>query len=91
MRWIDKLSKAQRVVVVIALAVALGAIASYLTSLGTRFGWYAYSPLTGQRYQPPGNDLPGWLRLVIWLAAIGLWAFASVAVLRPSSGQTAPG
>jgi heme/copper-type cytochrome/quinol oxidase subunit 1 len=77
MRWIDKLGMAQRVVVVIALGVALGAMASYLTSLGMRFGWYAYSPLTGQQYQRPGNGLPGWLRLIIWLGAIGLWAFAS--------------
>lgn len=90
MRWIDKLSKAQRVVVVIALGVALGDIASYLASLGMRFGWYAYSPLTGQQYQPPGNGLTELLRLVIWLAAIGLWAFASVTVLRPSPGQAAP-
>jgi heme/copper-type cytochrome/quinol oxidase subunit 1 len=91
MRWIDRLSKAQRVVVVIALAIALGAIASYLTSLGVRFGWYAYSPLTGQQYQPPpGNGLPGWLRLIIWLAATGLWALASVIALRPSPGQAAP-
>jgi len=90
MRWIDKLSMAQRVVVVIALAVALGAIASYLTSLGMRSGWYAYYPLTGQQYQPPGNGLPGWLRLIIWLGAIGLWACASVTVLRSSRGQAAP-
>jgi hypothetical protein len=59
MRWIDKLGMAQRVVVVIALGVALGAMASYLTSLGMRFGRYAYSPLTGQQYQRPGNGLPG--------------------------------
>jgi hypothetical protein len=54
MRWIDKLSMAQRVVAVIALGVALGAIARYLTSLGMRFGWYAYlggPELSGQRIQ----------------------------------------
>ncbi len=89
MRWIGRLSKAQRVVVVIALGVALGTVASYLTSLGVRFGWYAYSPLTGQ-LQPRGRGLPAWLRLIIWLAAIGLWACASVTVLRPSPGQAAP-
>jgi heme/copper-type cytochrome/quinol oxidase subunit 1 len=90
MRWIDRLSKAQRVVVVIALGIALGAVASYLTSLGVRSGWYAYAPLTGQALQPPGIGEPGWLRLIIWLAAISLWAFTSVMVLRPSPGRTGP-
>ncbi len=90
MRWIDRLSKDQRVVVVVALGLALGAVASWLTSLGTRFGWYAYAPLTGQAFQPQGIGEPGWLRLIIWLAAISLWAFISVRALRPSRGHTAP-
>ena len=90
MRWIDGLSKDQRVVVVVALGLALGAAASWLTSLGTRFGWYAYAPLTGQAFQPQGTGEPGWLRLIIWLAAISLWAFTSVRVLRPSPGHTPP-
>jgi hypothetical protein len=29
----------------------------------------------------------GWLRLLIWLALIGLWALLSVRVLRPSPEQ----
>ena len=41
MGWIDRLGTAQRVVIVIALGLALGILASYLTSLGTRTGWYA--------------------------------------------------
>ena len=35
MPWIDRLSTAQRVVVIIALGPALAIVASYLTSLGT--------------------------------------------------------
>jgi heme/copper-type cytochrome/quinol oxidase subunit 1 len=89
MRWIDSLSKAQRVVIVVALGIALFAVASYLASLGVRSGWYAYAPLTGQPFQPQGIGEPGWLRLIIWLAAISLWAFTSVIVLRPSPGRTA--
>jgi hypothetical protein len=90
MRWIDRLSTAQRVVVVVALGLALGIVASYLASLGTRGGWYGYAPLSGQLFQPQLMGEPGWLRLIIWLAAISLWAFASVRVLRHSPAGTTP-
>ena len=90
MRWIDRLGRAQRVVVVIALGLALGILASYLTSLGTRTGWYAYAPLSGQSFQPQSIGEPDWLRLIIWLAAISFWALISLRVLRKSTGQAAP-
>jgi hypothetical protein len=90
MRWIDRLGTAQRIVVVIALGLALGVLASYLTSLGTRTGWYAYAPLSGQVFQPPGIGVPGWLRVIIWLAAISLWTLTSLRVLRQSPGQANP-
>jgi len=82
----DRLSMAQRVVVVVALGLALGIVASYLTSL-RRTGWYAYAPLSGQVFQPQGTGEPGWLRLIIWLAATSLWALTSVRMLRQSPGQ----
>ena len=86
MRLTDRLGKAQRIVVVIALGVAFGAVGSYLVSLGNtvRGGWYAYAPLT-QAVYPPRTGLAGWLRLIIWLVLIGLWAVLSVRLLRPSS------
>jgi heme/copper-type cytochrome/quinol oxidase subunit 1 len=84
MRWIDRLGTAQRVIGVIALGLALGILASYLASLGRISGWYAYAPLSGQSFQPPGTGEPVWLRLIIWLAAVVLWALASVRLLRPS-------
>jgi heme/copper-type cytochrome/quinol oxidase subunit 1 len=87
MRRIDRLGTAQRVVVVVALGVALGIVASYLTSLGMRTGWYAYAPLSGQAFQSQGVGEPGWVRLIVWLAAISLWALTSLRVLRQSSGQ----
>jgi heme/copper-type cytochrome/quinol oxidase subunit 1 len=90
MRWIDRLGKAQRAVVVVALGLALGIVASYLTSLGTRTGWYAYAPLSGQSFQPQGIGEPAWLRLIIWLAVVGLWALISLRILRQSSGQATP-
>ena len=87
---IDRLSTAQRVVVIIALGLALAIVASYVTSLGTRAGWYAYAPLTGQAFSPPGFGEPGWLRMIIWLAAIGLWAAASATLLRQSHDHSVP-
>jgi hypothetical protein len=88
MRLIDRLGRAQRVVLVVALGLALGTAGSYLVSLGggVRSGWYAYSPLTSSLYAP-STGLPAWLRLVIWLGLIALWALASIRVMRPSSGR----
>jgi heme/copper-type cytochrome/quinol oxidase subunit 1 len=90
MRGIDRLSMAQRVVAIIVLGLALAIVASYLTSLGTRAGWYAYAPLTGQAFSPPGSGEPGWLRVIIWLAAISLWVAASATVLCQSPGHSVP-
>lgn len=84
MRSTDRLSQPQRIVVVIALGLACGAAGIYLVNLGsTGSGWYAYAPLT-QSINPPHPGLAGWLRLIIWLALISLWALVSIRVLRPS-------
>jgi heme/copper-type cytochrome/quinol oxidase subunit 1 len=89
-RLIDGLNTAQRVVIIIAIGVGLAAIGLYLVSLGggARFGWYAYSPLVS-RIGLPGTGLPGWLRLIIWLGLTGIWAVASVIVLRPPRQEPA--
>jgi hypothetical protein len=80
---IDGLNTAQRVVIVVAIGIALGAVGLYLTRLGSpRFGWYAYSPLAPGA-GPVATGLPAWLRLMIWLGLTGIWASASVIVLRP--------
>ncbi len=54
MRLIDGLSKTQRIVVVVALGLALGVVGTYLVNLGSRIrsGWYAYSPLTATLRAP---------------------------------------
>lgn len=84
MRLTDRLSQPQRIVVVIALGVACGATGMYLVNLGsTVSGWYAYAPLS-QAVYPPHTGLAGWLRLIIWLALVVLWALVSIRVLRPS-------
>jgi uncharacterized membrane protein YuzA (DUF378 family) len=87
MRLTDRLSQPQRIVVVIALGMAFGAAGIYLVNLrNTAFGWYAYTPLSQVAY-PPHTGLAGWLRLIIWLALIGLWALMSVRMLRPSQEE----
>ena len=87
MRVTDRLSLPQRIVVVIAWGLALGAAGIYLTSLGSAsgFGWDAYAPLA-HSVAFPHTGLAGWLRLIIWLALIGLWALGSILVLRPAPG-----
>jgi tryptophan-rich sensory protein len=85
MRRIEKLSKAQRVVVVIALGLALLAVGNYLISLGQpriAFGWTGYAPLS-----TPSIGQPGWLSLIVWLALASLWAVASIRLLRPPSHE----
>ena len=90
MRLTDRLNQPQRIVVVIAWALVLGVAGLYLTSLGSvsGFGWYAYAPLA-HSVALPHTGLPGWARLIIWLALIALWALGSVWVLRPAP-ETAP-
>jgi hypothetical protein len=83
MRLTDRLSQPQKIVVVIAFGMALGAAGIYLVNLGNTFGWYAFTPLS-QVVSAPRTGLAGWLRLIIWLVLICLWALGSILVLRPS-------
>ena len=91
MRLTDRLSQPQRIVVVIALGMAFGAAGIYLVNAGSTVGsgWYAYAPLS-QGVSSLHTGLAGWLRLIVWLVLIGLWALVSVRVLRPSPEQPPP-
>jgi heme/copper-type cytochrome/quinol oxidase subunit 1 len=79
----DRLTQAQRIVIVIALGVACIAVGIYVSSLGNqvRFGWYAYAPLS---QAGPRDGVPGWFHLIIWLALTVAWASTSLYLLRPS-------
>ena len=90
MRWNDRLTLAQRIVVIIALGLALAIVAGYLTSLETEVGWYAYSPLARQAMSLSAMGEPGWLRMIIWLAAVCLWGAASAMLLRQPSEHAVP-
>jgi hypothetical protein len=79
--------RGQRVVLVVALGVALGVLGSYLVTLGSPGpprGWVAYAPLT-QNPVAASSGLHPWVRLLIWLGLTVIWAACSVAILRPSS------
>jgi hypothetical protein len=88
-RLTDRLSQPQKIVVVVALGMAFGAVGAYIASLGNTFagGWYAYAPLTSGGLYPEQSGMHGWLRLLIWLVLIGLWALLSVLILRASREQ----
>jgi hypothetical protein len=90
MQWIDGLSKSQRVVIVVALGLALGTVGCYIANLrsGVAFGWTGYAPLASQVIAVD-RGLPNWLRLIIWLVLIVLWAVASIRLLRPESANAA--
>ena len=88
MRVTDRLSLSQRIVVVIAFGLILGAAGVYLMSLGSSsgFGWYAYAPLSHSA-SLPSTGLAGWLRLIIRLALICLWALGCLWLLRPAPAK----
>jgi heme/copper-type cytochrome/quinol oxidase subunit 1 len=76
---------AQRIAVVIALALALAVLGRYLTSVShpSSFGWYAYAPL---KSSPPAPEVGprAWARALIWLGLVVAWAVPAVWLLRLS-------
>jgi hypothetical protein len=89
MRLIDRLSRSQRVVVVVAIGLGLWVVGRYLVNLdfldwtvGVHHGWVGQPLVTARLHLLP--------RLIIWLVVIGLWALAAVKVLRqPADSHTA--
>lgn len=78
-------NRAQRVVLVVALAAALFVFGLWVTHLGALpgSGWVGYAPLSATFVSPRlGGGLPSWGRMLIWLGLIGGWAGASVVLLR---------
>ena len=86
MRLTDRLSQPQKIVIVLALGMAFGAAEDLPRRPWEhiRGGWYAYAPLSQTPFTGTGlftaTRPHGWLRLLIWLALIGLWALLSVRV-----------
>lgn len=85
---IDGLNLVQRIVIVVALGVALSDLASYLINMVTYTGWTAYAPLTTGSSAPA---LRAWIRPVINLASVLVWVTASVPILRTPKDHTGQG
>jgi hypothetical protein len=85
---------AQRIILVIGLGLALAVLGRYLVTLrqSGNFGWYSYAPLNSSLSKGDTSTvvlqghlgLRPWLRLLIWLALIGVWTSASLFLLRPA-------
>jgi hypothetical protein len=89
-RLIDGLNRAQRIVVVVAIGIALAAVGLSLARIGSpRFSEHAHSYLIAP-FRAPRPRLAGWLRLIIWLALTGIWAWVSVLLLRSPRGADGP-
>jgi heme/copper-type cytochrome/quinol oxidase subunit 1 len=80
-----RMNTGQRIVIVVGLGVALYFFGGWITTRGTgpQYGWVAYAPLSNA-YNTPNllGSLRPWVRLVIWLALILVWAVASALLLR---------
>jgi hypothetical protein len=86
MHLIDRLSTAQRVVVVVAIGLGLWVVGSYLVNLGSVVFYTVVPPMP----IAPRTGLPPLARVGIWLVIIGLWALAATRVLGPPRGSGTP-
>jgi len=81
-RMLDRLGLAQRVVLIIAWAMALVVLGLYLVSLerpAANFGWFGYAPVTQASFQ---TGLRPWEQLLIWIGLILAWTIGSVLLLH---------
>lgn len=86
---VGRLGFGQRIVIIVALALAFAAVGAYVTTLGgppAHFGWFGYAPLTRADSQP---DLSPWEQLLVWIGLIGSWAVLSLLLLRPVPNRLA--
>ncbi len=95
MRRLAALNLAQRIVVVVALAVGFHTVWTYLVWRPAGGGWYSYAPLSRETYAPLsahtyyGASGSGVVRALVAIALIVVWAWASIWLLglsQPHSG-----
>lgn len=81
------LNRAQRLVIVVGVAVALVVLGEWLTSLGSKlnYGWVAYAPLSNSNASLNGLHL--WVRMVIWLVLVVVWVLVSLVLLRSTTSN----
>jgi hypothetical protein len=78
MERIRHLGRGERIVLVVALGVALDAFCSYFVPLAT-FPYASTAQLS-----IPSSGPPGWFRVIVWFVVAGAWAVGSIAILRAS-------
>lgn len=87
MKHLAKLNLAQRIVIIIALGIAIVFFGEWVTSLGTPlFGLGAYAPLTASIFWHRGRLTFGEITL-IWIGLTALWAAVSMVVLRSPKAE----
>jgi hypothetical protein len=87
MRLLKRLGLAQRIVIVVALGLALGALGNFIVAgveFGANFGWFGYAPLANNSFVTINSNLAPWQELLIWLGLTLVWAVCSILILRPT-------
>jgi hypothetical protein len=84
-----RFNPAQRVVAVVGLGLALYVFGVWATAIGVHplTGWVGYAPLSGASLSRMEGGLHPWVRLVLWLILIAVWASLSFVLLREKSSN----
>ena len=82
MSRLDDFNRAQRIVLVIALGLALAFIGFYIDGRGgaRTGGWFGYAPQTSVLMADRQSFSP-LLSTIVWLGLVGGWALASLRIL----------
>jgi hypothetical protein len=86
-----RLNFSQRIIAVIGLGGGLFVLGNWLTTLGSQLprGWVGYAPLSSI---VTFGATATWVRTLVWLAMLVLWAAAPMYVLRdPPTERAARG
>ena len=89
MARLDEYNRAQRIVLVIALGLALAFIGFYIDGRNGSVrggGWFGYAPETSVMFSQRQRFSP-LLSTIVWLGLVGVWALASLRLLATRNSQ----